>query len=81
MFGRLQIGQVWFYQLPDFGRRNLSLEILMYQRLSHVERYAHRLTIDGLQMFSLGKSNQPYTVAAFIKGKKVTQDLFAQESV
>ena len=47
---------------------------------SHLERYAHRLTIEGLQMFSLGKSNPPYTVAAYIKGKKVTPDLFVKES-
>ncbi len=35
------------------------------------ERYTDRLSVEGLQMFSLGKSNAPYTIAAFIKGKKV----------
>ena len=80
MFGRLQISQVWFYQLPDFGKRYLQSKPGTYQWFSDLERYAHRLTIEGLQMFSLGKSNQPYTVAAYIKGKKVTQDPFAQES-
>jgi len=38
------------------------------------ERYANRLSIEGLQMFSLGKSTPPYTIAAYIKGKKVTKN-------
>jgi len=35
------------------------------------ERYVNRLSIEGLQMFSLGQSNAPYTIAVYVKGKKV----------
>ena len=35
------------------------------------DRYVNRLNIEGLQMFSLGKSNAPYTIAVYIKSKKV----------
>lgn len=71
MFGRLQTSQVWFYELPDFGRC-LYLWISTDHFLS-AERYANRLNIEGLEMFSLGASNAPYTIAAFIKGKKVSR--------
>ena len=37
----------------------------------YIERYANRLAIEGLQVFSLGNSNPPFTIATFIKGKKV----------
>jgi len=56
VFGRLQQGQIWFYEVPNF------------------ERYANRLTIEGLQVFSIGNSNAPHTIATFIKGKKGIPD-------
>jgi hypothetical protein len=67
----MQTSQVWFYEVPNFGK--LFLLFLVYYFLCFEERYVNRLSIDGLQIFSLGKSKAPYTIAAFIKGKKVME--------
>jgi hypothetical protein len=58
-----------------FMKYRIWVSYLHYSQLNisclFKERYANRLNIEGLQMFSLGKSNAPYTIAAYIKGKKV----------
>lgn len=46
------------------------LSLFIHKRFSS-ERYVNRLSIEGLQMFSLGQSNAPYTIAVYVKGKKV----------
>jgi hypothetical protein len=65
----MQTNQVWFYELPNFGKTISIIFNLLFHLFK--ERYANRLNIEGLQMFSLGKSNPPYTIATYIKGKKV----------
>jgi hypothetical protein len=72
MFGRLQTNQVWFYEIPNFGK--LSLVFPISYSIYFKERYVNRLNIEGLQMFSLGKSKAPYTIAAFVKSKKVMDE-------
>ncbi len=57
-----------------FMKYRISVNYLSYSQFIicfFEERYVNRLSIDGLQIFSLGKSKAPYTIAAFIKGKKV----------
>jgi hypothetical protein len=74
MFGRIQTSQVWFYEIPEFGELFNSILFIISFSYLFKERYANRLSIEGLQMFSLGKSTPPYTIAAYIKGKKVTKN-------
>ena len=77
IFGRMQTNQVWFYEVPNFGKflESFFNTFNFFSCLTE-ERYVNRLNIEGLQMFSLGKSNPPYTIAAFIKGKKVLKIFF-----
>ncbi|CAF1204168.1 unnamed protein product, partial [Didymodactylos carnosus] len=46
--------------------------LLLFEPFS--ERYTNRLQLEGLQIFSMGKSVPPYTISAFVKGKKGIPD-------
>jgi translation initiation factor 2A len=63
---------IWSNDEAVFGRMQTS-QVWFYE-VPNFERYVNRLSIDGLQIFSLGKSKAPYTIAAFIKGKKGMPD-------
>ncbi|CAF2048521.1 unnamed protein product [Rotaria magnacalcarata] len=63
---------IWSNDEVIFGR--LQTNQVWFYETPNFERYANRLSIEGLQVFSMGKSNPPYTIAAFIKGKKGIPD-------
>ncbi|UJR15406.1 hypothetical protein I4U23_002353 [Adineta vaga] len=63
---------IWSNNEAVFGRMQTN-QVWFYEP-PNFERYVNRLSIEGLQMYSLGKSNAPYTIATFIKGKKGIPD-------